>query len=221
MNQLNYTVIILIFGLIFADQILGEDSEEAVDSVESLTEESCSKKRSGCCSEFFMGDSPNIAKCMTIHSSKMPDEDSEDLGKLFKFMSCFVECVYKRSKFIGKGDALNMKMVQLEAEQLYEERPKEKDYFLKSYESCRKKTQLEFNLLKSTPGIKSLLKNACRPYFMLLHMCVMDYHQKHECPYFRWESNSLDGKDQSFCERARAKCYAIDGLKVPANQLLE
>ncbi|KAM8711240.1 hypothetical protein ACLKA7_000388 [Drosophila subpalustris] len=220
MNQLYFILIFLLLSLVAVDQILGQDSEEAVDAVESLTAETCSRKRSGCCSQFFMGDSPNLVKCMSIHSSKMPDADSEDFGKLFKFMSCFVECVYKKSKFIGKGDTLNMKMVQLEAENLYAERPKEKEYFLKSYEKCRQKTQPQFNLLKSTPGVKSLLNNACRPYFMLLHMCVMDYHHKNECPYFRWESSSK-GDDRSSCNKARAKCYEIDGLPVPENEFSE
>ncbi|XP_060651411.1 uncharacterized protein LOC132788109 [Drosophila nasuta] len=221
MDHRNYKLIVLLLALIAAalSEVLGEDSSEVVEPVESLTEELCSKKRNGCCSDFFMGDNPNMLKCMAIHSAKMPDADDEDVGKLMKFMSCFVECFYKKSKFIGKGDTLNMKMVKLEAETLYGERPKEKEYFVKSYEHCRTHVQTEFNLMKNTPGSKALLKNTCRPFFMYLHMCVMEYHQKYECPYFRWKPDMLSGKDSS-CKEARAKCYAIDGIKPPLMDML-
>jgi len=38
-----------------------------------------------------------------------------------------VECLYKQKKYIGKSDTINMKMVKLDAEKMYVDRPKEKE----------------------------------------------------------------------------------------------
>lgn len=104
-----------------------------------------------------------------------------------------------------------MKMVKLDAEKTYEKRPKEKDYHINMYDFCRKDAVGVYNLLKASPGAKALLNNACRPYLLMVFLCTSEYHQKHECPYFKWEGTSKDGtKDQ--CEKAKAKCYAIEGI---------
>jgi len=94
---------------------------------------------------------------------------------------------------------------------MYVDRPKEKEYHIEMYDYCRKDAVGVYNLLKASPGAKVLLKDACRPYLLMVFMCMSDYHQKHECPYFRWEGSANAGtKDQ--CEEAKSKCYVIDGI---------
>ncbi|XP_017053601.1 uncharacterized protein LOC108096502 [Drosophila ficusphila] len=199
-----------------------QDSEET-DLVESsvgdLTEEKCNKKRNGCCSELYIGEEEDLVKCFVIHSQKLPADGDTDVGKTLRFLSCFVECIYKQKKYIGKSDTINMKMVKLDAEKMYADRPKEKEYHIAMYDSCRKDAVGVYNLLKSSPGAMVLLKGACRPYLLMVFMCMSDYHQKHECPYFRWEgSNSSGTKDQ--CELAKSKCYQIDGITLPTKSPL-
>jgi len=86
-----------------------------------------------------------------------------------------------------------MKMVKLDAEKMYVDRPKEKEYHIEMYDYCRKDAVGVYNLLKASPGAKVLLKDACRPYLFMVFMCMSDYHQKHECPYFRWEGSANAG----------------------------
>lgn len=47
--------------------------------------------------------------------------------------------MYKKSRYIGKGDTLNMKMVRLDAQLQYATRPKEMEYYINSYEECNKR----------------------------------------------------------------------------------
>lgn len=130
------------------------------------------------------------------------------------FLQCFVECLYKQKKYIGKSDTINMKMVKLDAEKTFVDRPKEKDYHIAMFEFCRKDAVGVYNLLKASPGAKVLLKGACRPYLLMVFMCISDYHQKHECPYFRWEGTAKAGT-KDMCENAKAECYQIDGITLP------
>ncbi|KAH8407492.1 hypothetical protein KR222_002805, partial [Zaprionus bogoriensis] len=170
--------------------------------------------RSGCCSDLFLGDHPILLKCMMMHSSNMPDPDDLNMEPLMKFFSCLIECFYKKSKYIGKGDTLNMKMVKLDAEHLYAERPKERDYYIRVMDDCNKKISREFGMLKNSPALKALFKNSCRPFFTLIFVCYADYHQKHSCPYFRWSDLS---EDEHQCKDAKEKCYEMDGLEVPVD----
>ncbi|XP_030562259.1 uncharacterized protein LOC115763706 [Drosophila novamexicana] len=207
----------LLLGLLLVGQVLAQDSEEtAVEagSIESLTEEKCGMKRSGCCSDLYLGDEETLMKCFSIHSNRLPPDGDKDMGKTLKFLSCFVECLYKQRKYIGKSDTINMKMVKLDAEILYADRPKEQAYHIKMFDFCRKDAMTVYNLLKTSPGAKAMLKNACRPFLLMVYLCQSDYHQKHECPYFRWEGDEKAGTKQQ-CHDARAKCYAIDGIAAP------
>ncbi|XP_017004325.2 uncharacterized protein Obp58d [Drosophila takahashii] len=199
-----------------------QDAEETaiVSSSESdLTEDKCNNKRDGCCSELYIGDEEDMVKCFVIHSPKLPADGDSDIGKTLRFLSCFVECLYKQKKYIGKSDTINMKMVKLDAEKMYADRPKEKEYHIEMYDFCRKDAVGVYNLLKASPGAKVLLKNACRPYLLMVFLCMSDYHQKHECPYFRWEGSEKAGT-KDLCEDAKAKCYLIDGITLPTKSPL-
>ncbi|XP_017837080.1 uncharacterized protein LOC108596128 [Drosophila busckii] len=201
-------------------QVLPQDSEESAEVKPSastdgaLTAETCSTERAGCCSTMFLGPTDSLLKCYAIHSSKMPASGDKDTAKTLSFLSCFVECLYKQRKYIGKNDSINMKMVKLDAAQLYKDRPKEKEYYIRMFEYCRKDAMPMYNSMKNSPGAKALLRNACRPFLMFVYLCQAEYHTKHECPYFRWEGSSKAGNKES-CAADRAKCYGIDGLKVP------
>ncbi|XP_022231902.1 uncharacterized protein LOC111080534 [Drosophila obscura] len=201
-----------------------QDSEETTSiaissSGEDLTEQKCGKERNGCCEELYIGTEEELVKCFTIHSSKLPPDGDSDVGKTLRFLSCFVECLYKQKKYIGKSDTINMKMVKLDAETTYADRPKEKEYHIRMFEHCRKDAVGIYNLLKASPGAKALLKNACRPYLLMVFLCQSDYHQKHECPYFRWEGTEKAGTKDT-CEDARDKCYLIDGIAPPTKSPL-
>ncbi|XP_017077375.1 uncharacterized protein LOC108112138 [Drosophila eugracilis] len=214
MVKLSYCWAVLVLVAIAEAQ--ESDETELVDSsVDDLTEDKCNHKRAGCCSELYIGDEEQLVKCFAIHSAKLPPEGDSDIGMTLRFLSCFVECIYKQKKYIGKGDTINMKMVKLDAEKMYENRPKEKEYHIEMYESCRKDAVGVYNILKASPGAKVLLKGACRPYLLMVFMCMSDYHQKHECPYFRWEGSKSAGTKDT-CEDAKAKCYVIDGITLPA-----
>ncbi|XP_043645373.1 uncharacterized protein LOC122614783 [Drosophila teissieri] len=194
-----------------------QDSEETsavVTSTGDLTEEQCSTSRDGCCSELYIGEEEELTKCFVIHSTKLPADGDTDVGKTLRFLSCFVECIYKQKKYIGKSDTINMKMVKLDAEKTYADRPKEKDYHIAMFDHCRKDAVGVYNLLKASPGAKVLLKGACRPYLLMVFMCISDYHQKKECPYFRWEGTAKAGT-KDLCENAKAECYQIDGITLP------
>ncbi|XP_020803506.1 uncharacterized protein LOC110180187 [Drosophila serrata] len=188
-----------------------EESTTVATSGGDLSEEKCNKNRDGCCSELYIGNEEDLTKCFVIHSPKLPADGDSDIGKTLRFLSCFVECLYKQKKYIGKSDTINMKMVKLDAEKMYENRPKEKEYHIAMYDFCRKDAVGVYNLLKASPGAKVLLKGACRPYLLMVFMCMSDYHQKHECPYFRWEGTTKAGTKEQ-CEEAKAKCYVIDGI---------
>ncbi|XP_051861867.1 uncharacterized protein LOC127565752 [Drosophila albomicans] len=105
-----------------------------------------------------------------------------------------------------------MKMVQLEAENLYAEQPKEKEYFVATYEKCQPIVSEQYNTLMTSPPAKAALKPMCRPFFSLLHLCFMEYHKKNECPYFRWQKNGKS-EESTACKQARNKCYEIDGIR--------
>ncbi|XP_016952945.1 uncharacterized protein LOC108026510 [Drosophila biarmipes] len=206
---LSYWVILVLVA--FSEAQESEEVDTVASSVGDLTEEKCNKKRDGCCSELYIGEEEDLVKCFTIHSAKLPADGDSDIGKTLRFLSCFVECLYKQKKYIGKSDTINMKMVKLDAEKIYADRPKEKEYHIEMYDYCRKDAVGVYNLLKASPGANVLLKGACRPYLLMVFMCMSDYHQKHECPYFRWEGTTKAGtKDQ--CEEAKSKCYLIDGI---------
>ncbi|EDW02632.1 uncharacterized protein LOC6561159 [Drosophila grimshawi] len=214
MYKYSYALLTLLVGLLIVTHVLARDAED--DAVEaqnanSLTAEQCGKKRSGCCSELYIGDLDWLSKCLSMHANKMPAEIEADMGKTFKFLSCFVECVYKQRKYIGKSDTINMKMVKLDAETLYADRPKEQEYHIKILDFCRKDAITKYNLIKFAPGFKAIVKNACRPFLMMVFLCQAEYHMKQECPYFRWESNDKSG-GKEMCKDARAKCYEIDGI---------
>ncbi|XP_034650298.1 uncharacterized protein LOC117889896 [Drosophila subobscura] len=194
-------------------------SSSSSSSSEDLTEEKCGKERKGCCSELYIGEEADLVKCFTIHSSKLPPDGDSDVGKTLRFLSCFVECLYKQKKYIGKSDTINMKMVKLDAETAYADRPKERDYHIAMLDHCRKDAMGIYNLLKASPGAKALLKNACRPYLLMVFLCQSDYHQKHECPYFRWEGSDKAGTKDS-CAEAKDKCYHIEGIASPTNSSL-
>nr|ADE06695.1 RT06918p [Drosophila melanogaster] len=194
-----------------------QDNEETTAvaiSSGDLTEDKCNTSRAGCCSELYIGEEEDLVKCFVIHSPKLPVDGDADIGKTLRFLSCFVECLYKQKKYIGKSDTINMKMVKLDAEKTFVDRPKEKDYHIAMFEFCRKDAVGVYNLLKASPGAKVLLKGACRPYLLMVFMCISDYHQKHECPYFRWEGTAKAGT-KDMCENAKAECYQIDGITLP------
>ncbi|KAH8305926.1 hypothetical protein KR018_004133 [Drosophila ironensis] len=215
MVKLNCGWLVLVLVAISKAQEDSEDSTTvATTSNGALTEETCGKKRSGCCDELYMGEDEVIQKCMILHAPKLPDPDEKDTGKLLRFLSCFVECLYKHNKYIGKSDTVNMKMVKLHAETAFADRPKEKEYYIGMYDFCRKDGSNVYNLIKATPGAKVLLKGTCRPYLLMVFLCIADYHKTHGCPYFRWEGNYKKGTEDQ-CEDARAKCYAIDGIVLP------
>lgn len=71
----------------------------------------------------------------------------EELSNTWICLQCFMDCFYKKSKYIPKGGTLNMKMVKLDAEHLYEKRPKEKEYYIKAYDECNKRSR---NILYSS-----------------------------------------------------------------------
>nr|XP_036669496.1 uncharacterized protein LOC118876965 [Drosophila suzukii] len=210
---LSYWMILVVVAIAEA-----QDPEE-VETGGELTEDKCNQSRDGCCSELYVGEEEDLVKCFVIHSPKLPADGDSELGKTLRFLSCFVECLYKQKKYIGKSDTINMKMVKLDAEKMYVDRPKEKEYHIEMYDYCRKDAVGVYNLLKASPGAKVLLKDACRPYLFMVFMCMSDYHQKHECPYFRWEGSANAGtKDQ--CEEAKSKCYLIDGITLPTKSPL-
>ncbi|XP_033233949.1 uncharacterized protein Obp58d [Drosophila pseudoobscura] len=222
--MVNRTSCSWLLPLLLVAMVAGQDSEESSSissssSGEDLSEEKCGKERNGCCSELYIGEEEELVKCFTIHSSKLPPDGDSDIGKTLRFLSCFVECLYKQKKYIGKSDTINMKMVKLDAETTYADRPKEKEYHINMFEHCRKDAMGIYNMLKASPGAKALLKNACRPYLLMVFLCQSDYHQKHECPYFRWEGTEKAGtKDQ--CEDAKDKCYLIDGIAPPTKSTI-
>ncbi|XP_039228432.1 uncharacterized protein LOC6531322 [Drosophila yakuba] len=191
-----------------------EETSSVATYTGDLTEEQCNTSRDGCCSELYIGEEEELTKCFVIHSTKLPADGDTDVGKTLRFLSCFVECIYKQKKYIGKSDTINMKMVKLDAEKTYADRPKEKDYHIAMFDHCRKDAVGVYNLLKASPGAKVLLKGACRPYLLMVFMCISDYHQKKECPYFRWEGTAKAGT-KDLCENAKAECYQIDGITLP------
>lgn len=71
-----------------------------------------------------------------------------------------------------------------------------------------------YGLLKASPGAKAMLKNACRPFLLMVYICQTEYHKKHECPYFRWEGTEKAQTKQP-CRDAKAKCYELDGITAP------
>ncbi|KAH8402348.1 hypothetical protein KR009_011513 [Drosophila setifemur] len=202
-----YWLILALVGVARA-QDSGETTEVAT------LDDKCGKNRDGCCSEIYVGEEDEMVKCFVIHSPKLPAPGDTDMGKTLRFLSCFVECMYKQKKYIGKSDTINMKMVKLDAEKMYADRPKEKEYHIAMFDFCKKDAVTVYNLLKASPGAKTLLKDACRPYLLMVFLCISDYHQKHECPYFRWEGTAKAGTKEQ-CEEAKAKCYAIDGITLP------
>ncbi|KAH8233345.1 hypothetical protein KR026_007223 [Drosophila bipectinata] len=205
--------------LVAISEAQGSEEATTVASVggSDLTAAKCGKKRAGCCSELYIGEEDELEKCFVIHASKLPQDGESDIGKTFRFLSCFVECLYKQKKYVGKSDTINMKMVKLNAETTFADRPKEKEYHIAMFDYCRKDASSMYNLLKASPGAKALLRGACRPYLLMVFLCVADYHHEHECPYFRWEGTTKAGtKDQ--CEKDKAQCYAIDGLTVPTEK---
>lgn len=167
-----------------------------------------------------------LIKVFSVRIQNDIEELSSNLSTSFQ---CLVECFYKKNKYIGKGDTLNMKMVKMDAEHQFAERPKEKAYYIKAYDDCNKRGRnsfcyrsedktlpifivtKEFGAIKNSPAVKALFKNACRPFFTLIFLCHSDYHTKNSCPYFRWE----DADNEEHCKDAREKCYEIDGLEVP------
>ncbi|XP_030388531.1 uncharacterized protein LOC115634775 [Scaptodrosophila lebanonensis] len=222
------TSILLILGITVTSilNVCADDPEEVDQEVVVNTtlatptspgefnEETCSKEHNGCCNELYIGEEDSLMKCFAIHSAKMPPPGDSDTSKALKFLSCFVECIYKQKKYIGKNDSINMKMVKNDAEKMYAGRPKEKEYYIKMYDFCRKDAVGSLNIIKNTPSGKAMFKDACRPYLLMVFLCQADYHKKHDCPYFRWEGNRKDGTEK-MCEAAKEKCYAVDGIVVP------
>ncbi|XP_068144429.1 uncharacterized protein Obp58d [Drosophila tropicalis] len=227
MYQLKFVLLLVILLAIGKGGGADEDSSEVATTTSKasttsdgdLNAETCGRERQGCCSEIYLGDEEHLLKCFTIHSTKLPAEGDQDMAKTMRFLSCFVECLYKQKKYIGKNDSINMKMVKLDAENLYKDYPKEKKYHIEMMDFCRKDAVTLYNLLKASPGSAALLKGACRPYLMMVFLCQSNYHEKHGCPYFRWEGNDKE-KTTKVCQESKDKCYKIDGLVPPKKSIL-
>ncbi|XP_004537653.1 uncharacterized protein LOC101458235 [Ceratitis capitata] len=156
------------------------------------------------------------AKCFVLHENNIPKEDDKDPIKLFGFISCLVECIYTKRHYIGKNsETLNMKAVKADAENLYAARPKEKQYHVELYEFCRKEAFKLYTLIKASPAGLVIFKNSCKPYFVFVYLCQIEYHKKKTCPYFMWQGNEDDETMLSQCKAAKEQCYKIDGLTPP------
>ncbi|XP_017864604.1 PREDICTED: uncharacterized protein LOC108614897 [Drosophila arizonae] len=211
---LSLLLLLPLLGLVQAQDVSEEEVAEP-SPIDNLTLDQCDKKRRGCCSDLYLGDEETLMKCFSIHSDRLPAEGDTDMSKSLKFLSCFVECLYKQRKYVGKSDTINMKMVKLDAEILYADRPKEQAYHIKMFDYCRKDAMKLYNLLKASPGAKAMLKNACRPFLLMVYLCQSEYHKKHECPYFRWEGREKSNTKKP-CHDAKVKCYELDGIPAPA-----
>lgn len=101
-------------------------------------------------------DHPNLIKCSKMQTRKqiIESEANENAGlshlsvrikEIIRnelpypwiCLQCFMDCLYKKSKYISKGDTLKLKMLKLDAEHLYEKQPKEKEYYIKAMYDLR------------------------------------------------------------------------------------